>query len=502
MMSRPEHLDLARARDGESRSTEGEDPLVMFTTLKDFERVIDAGETVDEFAVDRVISDIDAMISAQIDEIVRHAKFKRLEASWRGLWYLVNVGEGVEGVEIRFLSATWRQICRDLERASSFDQSTLFQKIYEQEFGRAGGEPFGLLLGDFRVSHVEHARSTIDDIAALGALSEVAAAAFAPFIVAASPELLGVDSFTSLRPAVSERGPGLVGLAAPNFLNDMRSNSTYKKWRELRAKPESRYLGVVLPDFLIRGQEYSETPDQRFLGRLQREAPGREDQLWGSGVYAFGATVIACYGRSGWFTDMRGARRDDPDGVLVPDLPPRAFETDAPGVAEIPPIEVEIDQVQAAAFDEAGLIVILRATGTADLLFDSNCSLYSPQVTGSPSARSSARLSTMLQYVLCVSRFAHYLKVLGRNQIGAGATVASCQDGLQRWIRQYTTSDNEATPARLAERPLRDAVVQVQESPGHPGSFICTAQLKPHFQLDQIISSYEIVTNLAGPAVG
>jgi type VI secretion system protein ImpD len=493
----------------DSVRSEEDDPLVMFTTLKEFERVIEAEETVDEFAVDRVISHIDALISAQIDEIMLHAKFKTLEASWRGLWYLVKLGDDVnktgddvDRVQIRLLSATWREVCRDLERASSFDQSCLFQKIYEQEFGRAGGEPFGLLLGDYRVSHVEHARSTIDDIAALGALSEVAAAAFAPFITAASPELLGVDSFTSLRPAVSERATGLVGLVAPNFLNDMRLNATYKKWRELRAEPESRYLGVVLPDFLIRGQEYSETTGQRFLGRFQREAPGGEDLLWGSGVYAFGATVIACYGRTGWFTDMRGVRRDDPGSGLVPGLPTRAFATDAPGVAEIPPIEIEIDQVLAAALDEAGLIAILRATGTADLLFDSNCSLYSPPVSGSPSARSSARLSSMLQYVLCVSRFAHYLKVLGRDQIGVRATAASCQDGLQRWIRQYTTSDNEATPARLAERPLRDAMVQVQERPGHPGSFICTAQLKPHFQLDQIISSYEIVTDLAGPAVG
>ena len=455
-----------------------------------------------ELAIDRLITRIDALVSAQVDEILRHSKLRKLEASWRGLLHLVEVADAVAGVKIRLLSVTWLEICRDLERASRFDYSSLFQRIYEEEFGVAGGEPFGLLLGDYEVSHLGRQTSSIDDVKALEVLSEVASAAFAPFVTAARPELLGIELFAALRPVAAARSSGAYGLVAPALLSRMRTDPAYERWRSLREREELRFIGLVLPHYLVRGPERPARPRERFRGRLSREAPDADDYLWGSAIYAFGAVVIDAFGRSGWFTDIRGARRGEPGSGVVPGLLAAQFQTDLPSIAEIPPIETQIDYAQAAGFDELGLIPLLRANGTADLLFDSNCSLYSPKTAWSPLARSSARLQTMLQYILCVSRIAHYLKVLARDQIGAQATAATCQESLQRWIRQYTTSDEEASPAMLARSPLREAQLQVTDRPGHPGTFICVAKLKPHFQLDQIVSTYEIVTDVTALSAG
>ena len=458
---------------------------------------------------DRVLAALDELISEQVDAICNHPRFRRLEAAWRGLCYLAEAADRSTGVKIRMLHMTWAEIGRDLERAAEFDQSQLFQKIYEQEFGMPGGEPYGLLIGDYEVSHKRSAEHPTDDVSILSGVAQVAAAAFAPFMVGASPELLGMESFAELATGVAgrSRSPSSSGevltLSQPPYQIDMGRLPEYTRWRSLRQRGDARFLGLILPHCLVR-EPYPDMAlrPQPFRASATRDAPAEDAFLWMSAVYAFASAIIGAYGRSGWFTDLRGARRGEGGGGLVEDLPQPDFETDAPGVAARAPLEVETDYMQERALDELGLIPLTRSYATADTLFFANTSLHSPPHYDTVAARANARLSAMLQYMLCVSRFAHYIKVLGRDRVGSTLTAADCQNMLQRWILQYCTSDDEASAAMLARYPLREALIEVRDRPGQPGAYSCSAWLKPHFQLDQIVSAYEIVTELAPLGAG
>jgi type VI secretion system protein ImpD len=458
---------------------------------------------------DRVIAALDEVISDQLDAILQHSKFRRLEAAWRGLEYLVEAADRAAGVKIRALHVTWHEIARDLERAAEFDQSNLFQKIYEDEFGMPGGEPYGLLIGDYEVSHRGSARPPVDSVAVLSGMAQIAAAAFAPFMVGAAPDLLGMESFAELATGIvgRSRAPASSGevltLSQPSYQTNFARLPEYTRWRALRLRGDARFLGIILPHCLSREPhpDLARRP-QPFRGTASRDAPGPGEFLWMSAVFAFASAIIGAYGRSGWFTDLRGGRRGEGGGGLVEGLPLAAFTTDAPGVAVRAPLEVETDYMQERALDELGLIPLMRAYATPETLFFANTSLHQPQHFDNAKARANARLSAMLQYILCVSRFAHYIKVLGRDRIGAAQTPEQYQAALQRWIFQYCTSDDEASAAMLARYPLREALIEVRERPGQPGVYTCSAWLKPHFQLDQIVSAYEIVTELAPLGAG
>lgn len=476
---------------------------------------------------DRVIASYDEAISRVVDAICAHPRFRRLEAAWRGLAYLVEAADQATGVKIRVLHVTWREIGRDLQRAVEPEQSQLFQKIYEQEFGMPGGQPYGLLIGDYEVTYRRSVEHPNDDVEIMSGVAYIAANAFAPFIVGASPDLLNMESFSELATGIvgRSRAPASSGevltLSQPSYLKEFTQQPEYEKWRKLRQHKDerSRYLGVVLPHCLCR-EPYPDDarrplprePDPpdgirrtetfAFRGTSSRAAPADEDYLWMSAVYAFAGATIGTFGRSGWFTDLRGARRGEGGGGLVEGLPQPDFATDSPGVAVRAPIEVETDYMQERALDELGLIPLMRGYATPDTLFFANTSLHQPPHYDQVEARANARLSAMLQYMLCVSRFAHYIKILGRERVGASMTAAECQTMLQRWIWQYCTSDDEASAAMLAQKPLRDAVIEVRDRPGQPGTYSCSAHLKPHFQLDQIVSAYEIVTELAPLGAG
>ena len=434
--------------------------------------------------IDRLIAAIDERIARQLDAIRRHPRLRRLEASWRGLHYLVSAVDKLDGVKVRVLSVSWYELCRDLERAAEFDQSQLFQKVYEQEFGMPGGEPYGLLIGDYAISHRRTAEHPTDDVGALAAIAQVAAAAFAPFVAGAAPELFGLESFADL--------------ALPLDLRAIVSLPEYGRWRALRASEDARFLSLVLPQALVR-DAYADDGNRAepFRGSWTRERPDEGDFLWMNAAYAFAATVAGAYGRSGWFTDLRGARRGETGGGLVEGLPATSFATDAPGIAARAPLEVEIDPEQERALDELGLIPLTRTYAAPRAAFYSNASLQSPLRYDNAAARANARLAAMTQYILCVSRFAHFIKVLGRDRIGAFGSPEECQAMLEKWVMRYCTSDDEASPANLARYPLREAGIEVRERPGRPGAYLCTAHLKPHFQLDQIVSAFKLVTELA-----
>jgi type VI secretion system protein ImpD len=438
-------------------------------------------------ALDRAIAEIDALLTAQVNAVIHHPRFQKLEASWRGVRYLVAVADEVENVVIRVLQASWHELCRDLERAIEFDQSQTFQKIYNEEFGMPGGQPYGLLVGDYEVQHRITPDRRTDDVAGLKAMSAVSAAAFAPFIVGISPAMLGLDSFRDLTLPIDLPGT----FRMPEYL----------RWKTLQETEDARFVGLALPRILMRrpyGDDGSRIDGFRF-----EEDTDRTDErghLWASAGYAFASAVVRAFGRSGWFTDIRGARRDTDGGGLVVDLPVPSFETDRAGIAMKYSTEVALSERQEKELSDLGFIPLSKAKDTPYSVFYSNQSAQAHKRYDTAAATVNARISSMLQYILCVARFAHYLKVLARDKVGSFQTPEECEQFLRRWLQGYCNANDKAGPETLARYPLREGSVQVREPPGRPGIYQCTIHLRPHFQLDQVLSEFKLVTELAPPA--
>ncbi len=440
-------------------------------------------------ALDRDIAEIDRLLAEQLNAILHHPKFQMLEASWRGLLYLVGVAEAVEGAKVRVLNAGWGEICRDLDRAVEFDQSALFEKIYSEEFGTPGGEPFGLIVADYYMQHARGPGHPTDDVAALRALSQIAAAAFAPVVTGCTPVLFGLDSFRELHVALD--------------LESVFGQPQYARWRSLQESEDARFVGIVLPRILMR-RPYAHDGSRCDGFRFRETAAevGHDGYLWGNAAYAFASVVVRAFGVSGWFAEIRGAAQDSLSGGLVVDLVVDEFATDSPGIASKFSTEVSISERQEKELADLGFIPLMRSHNTDFSVFYSNQSIQRPRHYDRAAATANARLSAMLQYVLCVSRFAHYVKVIGRDRIGAFATPEECEAYLQRWLLNYCMGNDDASPELRARYPLHEARVQVRELPGRPGAFACTVHLRPHFQLDQVVSTFRLVTELAPARAG
>ena len=425
----------------------------------------------------RDIADLDVQISRQVNAILHQPRFQKLEASWRGLQYLTEHIEEGALVKIRVFNVGWEVLARDLDRAIEFDQSQLFHKVYSDEFGISGGEPYSVLLGDFEIR-------PNTDLQALAQISEVAAAAFAPFIAAAHPTLLGLDSFTELQRAVN--------LAAvfeqPDFL----------KWQMLRLKEDSRFVGLVLPRVLMR-IPYRDDGSRADAFRFHEEtsAPDRTGYLWGNAVYAFGAVLLRAFSESAWLADIRGVRQDRDEAGLLADLPTHWFGTDRTGLAPRSSLEVPINENMESELSELGFMPLCHCHDTECAAFYANSSIQKPRKYDDPLASANARISAMLHYMLCVSRIAHYLKVLGREKVGTFADAGDCEHFLNDWLSRYITHDEDATAETKARFPLREAQAQVREQPGRPGSYSCVVLLQPHYQLDDIVSAIRLSTELA-----
>jgi type VI secretion system protein ImpD len=438
-------------------------------------------------ALDRAVAEIDALATEQVNAIIHHPRFQRFEATWRGTRYLVAIADEVENVLVRILHVTWNELCRDLERASEFDQSQAFQKIYNDEFGMPGGRPYGLIVGDYEVQHRITPDHRTDDVAALKAMSAVAAAAFAPFIVGISPAMLGLDSFRDL--------------SLPIDLPATFRMPEYQRWKTLQETEDSRFVGLALPRILLRlpyGDDGSRIDGFRFAEDFDRT--DEQGHLWGSAGYAFASVVMRAFGRAGWFTDIRGARRDSLGGGLVVDLPVPSFETDRPGIAMKYSTEVALSERQEKELSDLGFVSLSKAKETEFSIFYANQSAQTHKKYDTVAATVNARISSMLQYILCVSRFAHYLKVLARDKVGSFSTPEECELFLRRWLQGYCNANEKAGPEMLARYPLREGHVQVREPPGRPGIYQCTIHLLPHLQLDQVVSEFKLVTELAPPA--
>ncbi|MFK5914304.1 MAG: type VI secretion system contractile sheath large subunit [Woeseiaceae bacterium] len=435
-------------------------------------------------AINRSIADIDDLINEQLNAIIHHKKLQKLEASWRGLWYLAVQSEGAVNIKIKILDISWKEISKDISRALEFDQSQLFQKIYSEEYGTPGGEPYGVLIGDYEISHRVSKKHPHDDIATLQGLSQVAAAAFAPFIAGASCELFGLDSFSSL--------------SLPVNLKSVFSQSEYLKWNSLREQIDSRFLGLTVPRILMRLPYRTKPGSYKGLFFYEKSATQEhENYLWGNASYGFAAILIREYANIGWFGHIRGVPRNHIAGGLLTNLPVDCFETDAENISHKPVTDVVITDIKEREISDLGLIPLCQCYDTPFAAFYNNQSLQSPKLHDSRQANINAKLSAMLQHVLCGSRIAHYIKVMIRDKVGSFTTAGDCEEYLREWLFKYTTGRDDLEWEEQARYPLKEAAVQVKEHPAKPGSYLCVIHLKPHYQLDQMVSELELVTELA-----
>ncbi|HEX8247100.1 MAG TPA: type VI secretion system contractile sheath large subunit [Pyrinomonadaceae bacterium] len=430
-----------------------------------------------DVAINARIAEIDRLISAQMNEIMHHEEFQKLEGSWRGLHYLLKNTLTSPQLKIRVMSVTKKELLKDFERALEFDQSSLFKKIYEEEYGTFGGAPFGALIGDYEFGN--HPQ----DMALLDKLSQVAATAHAPFLSAASPEMFGWDTFGEMSDV--------------RDISKIFDRTEYMKWRSFRESEDSRYVGLTLPHVLMREPYGAATkPTETF--RFEEDVDGKDHKkyLWGNAAYALGTRLTEAFSMHGWCVAIRGVE----GGGLVQDLPTHTFETDEGEIAMKCPTEVAVTDRREKEFADNGFIPLVHCKNTDYAAFFATQSANKSKKYDTDAANANARLSSQLQYIFAVSRFAHYLKSMMRDKIGSFMSRKECEIFLNRWISKYVLENDVAPTEQKAKYPLREARVDVAEIPGKPGCYRAVAFLRPHFQLDELSVSLRLVAELPPPA--
>ncbi len=433
--------------------------------------------------LERDIAKIDRIVAAQLNLILHHEKFQKLEASWRGLDYLVSCKENSAKapILIQIWNVTWAELRNDQEGAVEFDQSLFFKKVYEEGLGQPGASPFSAVLADFDIHPRPSREHPYDDIAILQRLSETAAAAFCPLFINASPAMFGVDKFSELRQTFD--------------LEKLHSKLDFLRWQQFRDSEESRFVSVVMPRMLLR-KPYRPEHLHHFGFPFAELPESTEDHLWAGAVYAIGEVLIRSFAESRWFADIRGVERGVASRGLVQGPTNDEFSTESEGVAPKPLTEALITDVFERQLAKLGFMSLCNCKDTPFAAFYSCPSAQKPRRYNSPEATSNAELSAMTNYMLCAARFGHYVKVITRDKIGGIMDAVEIQDFLCNWLIGYVNRDPEASPRIRAERPLLDGSVQVRSKPGRPGEYDCVIQLEPYHSFDDIRASLKLDTKL------
>jgi type VI secretion system protein ImpC len=470
-------IDQGRMARDESQRSRAKDLISEFVS-----QVMEGAMTVSkdtEAMINARIAQIDKLLSDQLNEVMHHDDFQKLEASWRGLFYLVSQSETGEKLKVRVMNTTKNELLKDMEKATEFDQSTLFKKIYEEEFGMFGGASYGALIGDYEFGN--HPQ----DLSLLEKISQVAAASHAPFISAASPKMFNLDTYTEL--------------GKPRDLAKIFQSVDYAKWKSFRDSEDSRYVALALPHVLSRlPYGAANVPVENF--NFEEDVTGTEHDkyLWGNAAYALGSRLTDAFAKYHWTAAIRGVE----GGGLVQGLPVHTFKTDEGDVALKCPTEIAITDRREKELADLGFIPLVHCKGTDYAAFFSTQTSNKAKTYDTDSANANARLSSQLQYILAISRFAHYLKSIMRDKIGSFMTRKEAEDFLNRWISKYVLLDDSAGQEIKASYPLREARVDVAEIPGKPGCYRAVAFLKPHYQLDELSVSLRLVADLPPPAKG
>ena len=426
--------------------------------------------------LESIIGELDLQIATQINQILHHPEFQQMESTWRGLRYLVRATETGPELKIKVLDVSKRELVRTLRkfRGTAWDQSPLFRRIYEEEFGQFGGEPFGVLIGDYSFDHRP------EDVQLLSDIAMIAAAAHAPFIAAAAPALMQMESWAEL--------------ANPRDLTRIFQTPEYIAWRTLRESEDARYLGLCLPRMLGRLPYGAQTePTDGFDFEEEVEGPDGRNYLWTNPAWAMAANIARAFNLYGWCVRIRGID----GGGEVDDLPMLSFPTADGDVDRKCAAEIAISERREAELARNGLIPLVHRKGLDAPVFVGAPSLQKPQEYAEDSATANARLSARLPYLFACCRFAHYLKCMVRDKIGSSMNRTQLQVWMNNWLRQYVDGSPEySDEAQKASHPLVEAELTVDENPDQPGMYAARFFLRPHYQLEGMTAALRLVSRL------
>jgi len=418
-------------------------------------------------------AEIDKKLSAQLNEVMHNPDFQKLEGTWRGLDYLVKNSETGDRLKIKVLNVSKKELAKDLEKAVEFDQSRLFKIVYENEYGQLGGHPFGMMIGDYEFGR--HPQ----DVEFLRKMAGVCAASHAPFVAAASADMFGLDSYQELN--------------QPRDLAKIFQSVDYAAWKSFRESEDSRYVALVLPRVLSRLPYGRATkPVEEFNYEEGVDGTDHSKYLWMNAAWAYGVRVTDAYSKDGWFMRSRGVE----GGGKVENLPVHTFSEDGGRTMKCP-TEVMIPDRRENELSELGFMPLLHCKNTDFAAFLGSQSCQKAKKYFDASANANAELSTKLNYMMCVSRFAHYLKVMARDAIGRFMEQSECEEWLNKWIGNYVLGTPESAGDEMkAKFPLREARVTVTSVKGKPGWYQAVAHLRPHFQLEGLDASMRLVAEL------
>ena len=433
-------------------------------------------------SINAMIAEIDKKLSEQINQIMHHADFQQLESAWRGLHYLVTNSETDDQLKIRVMNVSKKDLHKTLKRykGAAWDQSPIFKKLYEEEYGTLGGEPFGCLLGDYYFDHGPM------DVELLGEMAKVAAAAHAPFLSAASSTVFQMETWQEL--------------ANPRDLTKIFSVPEYAGWRSLRESDDARYLGLCMPRFLARRPYGAKTnPVEEFNFEEDANGPDAKKYTWANAAYAMAVNINRSFKLYGWCSRIRGIE----SGGAVEGLPTHTFPTDDGGVDLKCPTEIAISDRREAELARNGFMPLIYKKNSDFAAFIGAQSLQKPAQYDDPDASSNAALAARLPYLFATCRFAHYLKCIVRDKIGSFREAADMQRWLQSWIINYVDGDPaHSTEDTKARKPLAGAEVVVEPVEGNPGYYTSKFFLRPHYQLEGLTVSLRLVSKLPSAKAG
>ena len=427
--------------------------------------------------VEKAVADVDVILSAQINEILHHPVFQELEGTWRALHYLIMNTETSTQLKIRVMNASKKDLLDDLENAVEFDQSQLFKKVYEEEYGTFGGHPYSCLIGGYEFTR--HPQ----DIELLEKISNVAAAAHAPFIAAAHPRMFDMESFSHL--------------AGPRDISKIFESTEMIKWRSFRDTEDSRYAALVLPRVLMRlpyGPDTLPVDGMNYVESI--DGTDNSQFCWGNAAFILGQRIGYAVSLHKWPAAIRGVE----GGGLVEELPAYTFKTTDGDIALKCPTEIAITDRREKELTDMGFLAICHSKGTDFAAFFGGQTTQKPKVYNTDDANANASLSARLPYLLAASRFAHYIKSIMRDKIGSFLTKDNVSVYLNNWIASYVLLNDSASQELKAKFPLREARIDVFDVHGKPGSYKATIFLRPHFQLEELTASIRLVAALPPPA--
>ncbi len=427
-------------------------------------------------SIEAMIAEIDKKLSQQINAILHHADFQQIESAWRGLHHLVNNTETDEMLKIKVMNISKLDLGKTLKKykGTAWDQSPLFKRVYEEEYGLFGGEPFGAIVGDYYFDH------TPPDVELLGEMSKVSAAAHTPFITAPSPSLMGMGSWQQL--------------ADPRDLTKTYTTPEYAAWRSLRESEDARYIGLAMPRFLARLPYGAKTsPVEEFDFEEEHAGGTHANYTWANAAYAMAVNINRSFKLYGWCSRIRGIE----SGGAVEGLPAHTFPTDEGGVAMKCPTEIAISDRREAELAKNGFMPLLHRKNSDFAAFIGAQSLQKPFEYDDPDATANANLSARLPYLFACCRFAHYLKCIVRDKIGSFKEREDMARWLNRWIMNYVDGDPaNSSETTKSQKPLAAAEVVVEEVPGNPGYYTSKFYLRPHYQLEGLTVSLRLVSKL------